>query len=139
MYLLGMPDGTYDWTNGSRITKVGSSLTLAGTDKIAGSSITLVECVSNFLNWSGASLEEAIRGVTSTPARMLGLEGTKGCLSAGADADLVVLDEIVDDESGERRLVVEQVWKFGVKVFDKEENDEDKSEGLLKGEKEGRK
>jgi N-acetylglucosamine-6-phosphate deacetylase len=48
---------------------------------------------------------------------MLGLESVKGSLDAGADADLVVLEETVSEE-GRKELVVAQVWKFGVCVFD---------------------
>ncbi|CAO2647749.1 Nn.00g086710.m01.CDS01 [Neocucurbitaria sp. VM-36] len=118
MRLAGMPDGTYDWTNGSRIIKNGALLTLEENGKIAGSSIQLVDCVSNFLNWTGASVPEALKAVTETPARMLGMQHTKGTLKEGADADLVVL-ELQDGAEGERKLVVDEVWKFGVKVFDK--------------------
>jgi N-acetylglucosamine-6-phosphate deacetylase len=118
MRLAGMPDGTYEWTNGSRIVKQGSLLTLEENGKIAGSSIQLVDCVSNFLNWTGAEVHEALRAVTETPARLLGLGGVKGCLDEGADADLCVLD--LKDEGGERRFVVDEVWKFGVRVFERE-------------------
>jgi N-acetylglucosamine-6-phosphate deacetylase len=48
---------------------------------------------------------------------MLGLQDTKGCLTAGADADLVVLDETVTQEES-RMLEINQVWKFGNCVFD---------------------
>ena len=116
MRLAGMPDGTYDWTNGSRIVKQGSLLTLEENGKIAGSSIQLVDCVTNFLNWTAASVPEAIKAVTETPAKMLGLQHVKGTLNEGADADLVVL-ELQDGVEGERKLVVDEVWKFGVKVF----------------------
>ncbi len=44
---------------------------------------------------------------------MLGVQGVKGSLDAGADADLVVLSE--EGESG--GLVVDEVWKFGVRIF----------------------
>ncbi|KAB8339164.1 hypothetical protein FH972_022099 [Carpinus fangiana] len=116
MRLVGLPDGIYDWTNGDRIVKKGPHLTLEGTDKIAGSSITLIECVSNFLNWSGVGVAEALKTVTLTPARMLGLHGTKGSLDSGADADLVVLSEATDAATGHRDLHVDQVWKFGTCV-----------------------
>lgn len=118
MGLAGMPDGTYDWTNGSRIVKQGPLLTLEENGKIAGSSIQLVDCVSNFLNWTGASVPEALKAVTETPAKMLGLQGIKGTLEEGADADLVVLD-LQEDEGGEKKFVVDEVWKFGVRVFDR--------------------
>jgi len=119
MRLAGMPDGTYDWTNGSRIVKNGALLTLEENGKIAGSSIELVECVTNFLNWTGASVPEALKAVTETPARMLGVEGVKGTLKAGADADLVVLDLEGGAVGQERKLVVQQVWKFGKQVFER--------------------
>jgi len=116
MHLVGLPDGIYDWTNGDRIIKKGSLLKLEGTDKIAGSSITLLECVNNFLKWSSVSIAEALGAVTSTPARMLDLTARKGVLSPGADADLVILDE-TKDEVGSTQLKLAQVWKFGQCVF----------------------
>jgi N-acetylglucosamine-6-phosphate deacetylase len=117
MPLVGLPDGVYNWTNGARIIKKGHILTLEGSEKLAGSSITLIECINNFLNWSGVSVAQALGAVTATPARMLGLQDVKGCLQAGADADLVVLDDIVSND-GLQTLKVDQVWKFGDCVFD---------------------
>lgn len=119
MRLAGMPDGTYDWTNGSRIIKTGALLTLEENGKIAGSSIQLVDCVTNFLNWTGATIPEALKAVTETPAKMLGLQDVKGTLSEGADADLVVLDVQDIAMAGEKQVIVDEVWKFGVKVFDR--------------------
>ncbi|KAH8165824.1 hypothetical protein CIB48_g2389 [Xylaria polymorpha] len=119
MHLAGLPDGTYAWTNGdctSAIIKKGPKLILEGSDRIAGSSITLIECVNNFRNWTGASIPQALSAVTSTPAAMLGLQGVKGCLREGADADLVVLSENVDSH-GRSELVIDEVWKFGTKIF----------------------
>lgn len=120
MHLVGLPDGVYPWTNGLNMMKHGSKLTLEGTDRIAGSSITLVECVNNFMNWSGATIPQALKTVTAAPAAMLGMSGVKGSLEADADADLVVLDDQIDGQ-GWRSLSVSQVWKFGSKVFDREE------------------
>lgn len=120
MRLAGMPDGVYDWTNGSRIVKNGALLTLEENGKIAGSSIELVDCVTNFMNWTGTSVSEALKAVTETPAKMLGLEGVKGSLKEGADADLVVLDVLERAVGEEKKIVVDQVWKFGIKVHDRE-------------------
>ncbi|KAI1487600.1 N-acetylglucosamine-6-phosphate deacetylase [Biscogniauxia mediterranea] len=126
MHLVGLPDGAYQWTNGdctNHIIKRGSKLVLEGSDRIAGSSITLIECVNNFLNWTGSSIPQALRAVTSTPAAMLGLQGVKGCLDDGADADLVVLSEKhnnsynPDGHGLQRELVIDEVWKFGTRVF----------------------
>ncbi|PHH61312.1 hypothetical protein CDD81_491 [Ophiocordyceps australis] len=119
MHLVGLPDGAYPWTNGEQtcnIVKQGPRLLLENSDTIAGSSITLVECVNNFLQWTGAGIPQALRAVTATPAAMLGLGGVKGTLDAGADADLVVLSE---DMSGDgcQQLVVDEVWKFGTRCY----------------------
>lgn len=127
MKFLGMPDGAYDWTNGSRIIKRGDFLTLEENGRIAGSAVSLVDCVSNFLNWTGATVPEALKTVTESPARMLKVEGTKGVLQPGADADLVVLDLEMDDQ-GQRRFGINQVWKFGEKVFDSSHAKETKFE-----------
>ncbi|KAL4784275.1 hypothetical protein BJX76DRAFT_223940 [Aspergillus varians] len=117
MRLCGLPDGIYDWTNGERIIKAGARLTLEGSDKIAGSSATLIECVNNFRRWSGASTAQALNAATATPARLLGLQGVKGSLDSGADADLIVLSDEDDPYSG-RTLTVKQVWKRGSKIYD---------------------
>jgi N-acetylglucosamine-6-phosphate deacetylase len=123
MPLAGMPDGVYDWTNGSRIVKQGALLTLEeDSERIAGSSISLIDCVSNFMNWTGVEPGTALRAATETPARMLGLEGVKGVLKEGADADLCVLDLRGGGAvGGEKKFVVEQVWKFGRRVYERDE------------------
>ncbi|KAF2718839.1 carbohydrate esterase family 9 protein [Polychaeton citri CBS 116435] len=118
MKTVGLPDGIYDWTNGDKWVKKGPLLTRYGEpDKIAGSSATLIECVNNFWNWSNASIPEVIRSVTRTPAKMLGLESVKGSLSPNADADLLALD-IVQGEDGNKKFVIDRVWKFGMLVHD---------------------
>ncbi|BCS21374.1 N-acetylglucosamine-6-phosphate deacetylase [Aspergillus puulaauensis] len=117
MRLCGLPDGIYDWTNGERIIKSGARLTLEGSDKIAGSCATLIECVNNFRRWSGASTAQALNAATATPARLLRIQGVKGTLDSGADADLIVLSDENDPYSG-RTLTVNQVWKRGSKIYD---------------------
>ncbi len=78
-----------------------------------------MECVENFLNWTGCTVAQALNAVTATPARMLGLQAVKGTLDPGADADLVVLSD-EKSEQGAARLVVDEVWKFGVRVHQRE-------------------
>lgn len=107
MPLTGLPDGVYSWTNGENIIKKGSLLTLEKNGRIAGSAIGLLECVNNFIQWTGCGIAEGLRAVTATPAKMLG-EQSKGNLAAGSDADLCVLDY-----DAEGKLVLKQVWKFG--------------------------
>jgi N-acetylglucosamine-6-phosphate deacetylase len=38
-------------------------------------------------------LTEAVRMITSTPARILGVSERKGSLAAGKDADIVIFDD----------------------------------------------
>lgn len=122
MHMVGLPDGSYIWTNGdkiNRLVKHGTQLHLEGSNTLAGSTITLIECVSNFLSWSGASIPDGLRAVTATPAAMLGLRGVKGSLEEHADADLVVLSE-KRGEGSNIRLEVDEVWKFGTRAFRKD-------------------
>ncbi|KAF4464014.1 N-acetylglucosamine-6-phosphate deacetylase [Fusarium albosuccineum] len=123
MHLVGLPDGAYPWTNGEytcNIVKRGPKLLLENSDTIAGSSITLLECVNNFIQWTGASIPQALAAVTSTPAAMLGLQGVKGTLKSGADADLVILSDKVESQGevggAACHLVLDEVWKFGERV-----------------------
>jgi N-acetylglucosamine-6-phosphate deacetylase len=60
-----------------------------------------------------------LKTVTQTPALMLGCSAQKGSLHPGADADLVVFSW--ENVAGHKELKVDQVWKFGAKVFDREE------------------
>lgn len=74
-----------------------------------------MECVNNFLEWSGTGIPEALKAVTATPASMMGLQHVKGTLEAGADADLIILSEERTD-SGHSKLVLDEVWKFGTRL-----------------------
>jgi len=73
------------------------------------SAVTLDECVRNLVSWTSCSIAQAVDCVTAHPAKLLGIADRKGGLTAGMDADLVVLDDAGD---------VCQTWKFGEKVFD---------------------
>ncbi|KAK3998361.1 putative N-acetylglucosamine-6-phosphate deacetylase [Cladorrhinum sp. PSN332] len=120
MHTLGLPDGRYEWWNGQVkdwIVKSGGELLLEGRGTIAGSSTSLIECVNNFMQWSGATIPQALKTVTVTPAAMLGVQRVKGVLDPGADADLVVLSE--ESVEGRKHLSVDEIWKFGAKVFDR--------------------
>ena len=61
-------------------------------DRLAGSILTLDRAVRNMRDFLHLPLEEAIQMATLNPARMMGIDDRKGCLQAGADADLVLMD-----------------------------------------------
>jgi N-acetylglucosamine-6-phosphate deacetylase len=46
---------------------------------------------------------------------MLGLQGIKGTLDAGADADLIILSEV--GKGGIAQVRIDDVWKFGTCVW----------------------
>lgn len=64
---------------------------LSGT--IAGSNLTLNNAVYNFSIWNDIPIQKAIQTVTTNPAKLLKLEGTKGKIMVGLDADLVAFDD----------------------------------------------
>jgi N-acetylglucosamine-6-phosphate deacetylase len=51
------------------------------------------KAVKNMVAFSGCTLFEAVSMASSTPAKLLGLDGLMGKISSGYLADLVILDE----------------------------------------------
>ncbi len=97
----GMPDGTY--TLGTFEVTVSGGVCRNAEGKLAGSTLTLDRALRNIVAL-GVPLADALRMLTLNPARLLGLEGEKGALRPGADADIVLLDE---------DLCVSNVWTRG--------------------------
>jgi N-acetylglucosamine-6-phosphate deacetylase len=86
----GLPDGRYRLGETAIDVRGGRALTPAGS--LAGSTLTMDAAVRNLRDW-GVPLGEALSMASATPARVAGLEGRKGAVAPGYDADLVVLDE----------------------------------------------
>src|SRR5262249_113530 len=86
----GMPDGKYMLGQFEVTVSGGVCRNVEG--KLAGSTLTLDRALRNIVGL-GASLGDAVRMLTANPASLLGLEFKKGALRAGADADIVLLDE----------------------------------------------
>jgi N-acetylglucosamine-6-phosphate deacetylase len=85
----GMPDGTYRL--GTFDVTVSGGICRNAEGKLAGSTLTLDRALRNVVGLD-VPLSDAVAMLTANPARLLGLEGRKGVLAAGADADLVLLD-----------------------------------------------
>jgi len=60
--------------------------------KLAGSVLTMDRAVRNLAQFAGWSVSESVSAASRNPARVAGCGG-KGVLSAGADADFLVLNE----------------------------------------------
>ncbi|MBZ5645556.1 MAG: N-acetylglucosamine-6-phosphate deacetylase, partial [Acidobacteriia bacterium] len=86
----GMPDGKYRLGMFEVTVKGGICRNSEG--KLAGSTLTLDRALRNIVAL-GVPLASALRMVTANPAQQIGLGSRKGVLAAGADADLVFLDE----------------------------------------------
>jgi N-acetylglucosamine-6-phosphate deacetylase len=85
----GMPDGKY-LLGGFEVQVVGNRA-MAG-DVLAGSVLTLDRALTNFMEFTGAPLEQALRLATVNPAVMTGLGDTVGSLAVGREASLVAVD-----------------------------------------------
>jgi N-acetylglucosamine-6-phosphate deacetylase len=98
----GMPDGKYMLGNFEVTVSGGVCRNAEG--KLAGSTLTLDRALRNVVGL-GVPLVDAVRMLTANPARLLGIEFKKGALRAGADADIVLLDE---------NLQITNVWTRGL-------------------------
>ncbi len=98
----GMPDGKYMLGEMEVTVIEGACRNAQG--KLAGSALTLDRSLRNVVNL-GIPLADALCMLTLNPAKLLGIEFKKGSLRAGADADILLLDQ---------NLLVTQTWTRGI-------------------------
>ena len=60
--------------------------------RLAGSASSILDGVRRLIEDTGIAPHRALALASHAPARLLGLEGRKGVLKPGADADIVLLD-----------------------------------------------
>lgn len=89
--LGGMPPGRYRSLVGGEVEvhASGRLSTAANPNILAGSGVTMPECVANGMRFAGLSLVEALAAVTARPAEVLGRTDI-GRLAPGAAADLTL-------------------------------------------------
>jgi N-acetylglucosamine-6-phosphate deacetylase len=88
MSAAGMPDGTYRL--GEFAVEVADGrATVNGV--LAGSVLTLDRALSNFLAFTGATVEQGLRLLTSNPAAVTGYGDNTGGLRVGSPANLVAV------------------------------------------------
>jgi len=90
----GCADGEYELGGEPAIVKNGIVRNKAGN--LAGSTLTLDAAVRNVMAFTGLSFEEVLPMATSVPAEAMHLAGKKGVLQPGADADIILLDELLN-------------------------------------------
>lgn len=91
----GLSDGDY-LLGPMRVRVVDGVARLAEGGSIAGSTLTMDVAFRRTVQELGLSLPEASRVTSLTPARVLGLDGRKGSIATGKDADLVVLTDALE-------------------------------------------
>jgi N-acetylglucosamine-6-phosphate deacetylase len=69
-------------------------------------------CLRSMVNLAGVPLEQAAKMASFNPAKVIGLEKQAGSLTAGKDANLVMLDA---------ELNVVKTWVKGKLMFQREE------------------
>jgi len=89
MSAAGMPNGEYRL--GDFAVQVADGRAMAG-GVLAGSVLTLDRALTNFMEFSGAPLEEALRMLTVNPALMLGVGPSAGSIGVGQPPNLVAVD-----------------------------------------------
>lgn len=101
MDAAGLADGTYTLGR-HEVDVVDGVATVAGTDTIAGSTITLLDAFRNAVRLAGQSVRAASQMASATPAELLGLNEV-GAIETGRYADAVVLDDDLNLVSVMRR------------------------------------
>lgn len=105
MSAMGLGDGTHALGDMS-VSIQGDRATLAGTDTLAGSVVSMDTCVRRFQKFTGCSTGEALLCATLHPAHVLHrsvkrerdgvIEAPIGVLEVGARADLIVVTDELD-------------------------------------------
>lgn len=89
MSATGMPDGEYQL--GGFAVQVANGRAMA-RGVLAGSVLTLDRALKNFMAFTSAPLEQALRLLTVNPAAMTGLGDQAGSVAVGMPASLVAVD-----------------------------------------------
>lgn len=95
--VAGMPDGEFELHGRKLVKKDGVTRFLNSTPDMdhtmAGSEWPVNVGIRNLVNLVGVSLPDAVKMASLTPARIIGMDKTKGSLEPGKDADITVIDE----------------------------------------------
>lgn len=95
MRAAGMPEGESilgGLKNGLRVMVEDGVAKLPDRTAFAGSVATADRLVRTMINTAGVSLQDTIQMITETPARIMGIQDTKGSLVVGKDADILIFD-----------------------------------------------
>lgn len=86
----GLRDAVFSF--GGQPARVVDGVAKLADGTLTGSVLTMDQALRNLVELLGLPLPEALAALTANPARAAGLDGRKGWLRPGYDADLVLLD-----------------------------------------------
>ena len=93
MWVVGLTPGRYDSSDGRKIIIDGSDVARLENGCLSGSSMTIIGALKNIIHRLNLPIEEALQTATVNPAKLLGIENSKGSIAPGMDADMVVVDK----------------------------------------------
>jgi N-acetylglucosamine-6-phosphate deacetylase len=96
MRAAGMPEGESilgSLHNGLKVIVEDGVAKLPDRSSFAGSVATANRLLKTMVQMAGVPLSDAVKMLTTTPARILNVSDTKGELVAGKDADIVIFDD----------------------------------------------
>ena len=99
MRAAGMPEGPSilgGLEGGQEVIVEDGVAKLLDRSAFAGSVATADRLVRTMIHEGGVSLVDAVRMMTANPARIMGLDGRKGAIAPGFDADIVIFDDSIN-------------------------------------------
>jgi len=108
MAAMGLGDGVHSLGN-MKVSIKGDRATLADSDVLAGSVVSMDTCIKRFHKFTGCSIGEALLCATLHPAQVLKKQSI-GKIEVGAKADMILLNDELD---------VLQTWVGGKQVYQK--------------------
>ncbi|MGI6074679.1 MAG: N-acetylglucosamine-6-phosphate deacetylase [Fermentimonas sp.] len=110
----GMPDGESilgSLEKGQKVILEDGVAKLLDRSAFAGSIATTDRCVRTMVNIAEVSLEESVKMMTLTPAKIMKVDDRKGSIEVGKDADIVIFDDNINVS----HTIVEGVLIYGDK------------------------
>lgn len=92
----GMPEGESilgSKHNGLKVIVEDGVAKLPDRSSFAGSVATANRLIRSMITMANVPLADAVKMITATPARIMGMQERKGSLLAGKDADIVIFDD----------------------------------------------
>lgn len=113
MAAMGLPEGHYKLGKQNVVLANNKAVLAENENTLAGSIVSIDDCVRNFIKFTGCPIPEAVEAATLRPAQIIHMDDKRGSLDAGKLADFVFLD---DD------LHVLATFIGGNKVYENEES-----------------